>query len=247
MPVYIGVLAVNDGTNHDYDFIPVFNNPTTTFNKNAIPDYHGPGACAAVFSDLPFDHWAYQYVNYMVCAGIVSGYPDGTFRPNNPLTRGQLAKIVANTAGYIDPVSIQTYEDVAPDSTFCLFVERLTSRSIIGGYVCGGAGEPCVAPGNRPYFRPSANASRGQISKIVSNAAGFADPPAGQAFADVPPGSTFYDWVQRLAGRQIMSGYACGGPGEPCIAPGNLPYFRPSSDATRAQTSKIVYNSFITR
>lgn len=246
MPVYIGVLAVNDGMNHHYNFIPSFTNPITTFNKAAIPDYHGPGACSAVFSDLTPDHWAYQYVNYMVCAGIVSGYPDGTFRPNNSLTRGQLAKIVANTAGYVEPATGQTYEDVPPDSTFYTFVERLTSRGIIGGYACGGSGEPCVAPGNRPYFRAGANASRGQISKIVSNAAGFSDPPSGQAFADVPPGSTFYDWVQRLASRSIMSGYACGGAGEPCIAPGNLPYFRPASDATRAQTSKIVYNSFVT-
>lgn len=244
MPVYIGVLATNDGMSHSYHFITTFTNPITTFNKNAIPDYHGPGACQATFSDLPNTHWAYEYVNYMVCAGILSGYPDGTFRPNNPLTRGQLAKIVSNTAGYTEPVTVQTYEDVATDSTFYPFVERLTSRGIIGGYACGGPGEPCGA-GNKPYFRPGANASRGQISKIVSNAAGFTEPATGQSFADVPPGSTFYDWVQRLASRSIMGGYACGGPGEPC-GNGSLPYFRPASDATRAQTAKIVYNSFVT-
>jgi hypothetical protein len=243
MPLYLGVLAVNDGSNHHYNFIQTFNNPITTFDKNAIPDYHG-GDCVATFSDVPVEHWAYQYVNYMVCGGIVSGYGDGTFRPNNPLTRGQLAKIVANAAGFAEPVSGQTYEDIPVDNTFYTFVERLTSRGIIGGYACGGAGEPCVPPGNRPYFRAGANASRGQISKIVSNAANFSDPPTGQVFEDVPPGSTFYDWVQRLASRNIMQGYACGGPGEPC-GPGNLPYFRPASNATRAQTTKIVYNTFV--
>jgi hypothetical protein len=118
----------------------------------------------------------------------------------------------------------------------------MAGRSIIGGYPCGGPGEPCVGSG-LPYFRPNANATRGQISKIVSNARGYSDPASGQTFQDVPPGSAFYDWVQRLAARGIMGGYPCGGRSEPC-GPGNLPYFRPNNNATRGQTSKIVANTF---
>ena len=41
-----------------------------------------------------------------------------------------------------------------------------------------------------------------------------------------------------------MQGYACGGPQEPCMPTGNLPYSRPGSDATRGQTSKIVAKTF---
>ena len=40
-----------------------------------------------------------------------------------------------------------------------------------------------------------------------------------------------------------MSGYPCGGVGEPC-GPNNLPYFRPNNYASRGQTSKIVGNTF---
>ncbi len=107
---------------------------------------------------------------------------------------------------------------------------------------CGGPGEPC-APGNLPYFRPNDPTTRGQIAKIVSSAKGYSDTPSGQTFQDVPPGSPFYPWIQRLASRNVMGGYACGGPGEPCAA-GNLPYFRPGANATRAQVSKIVANTF---
>jgi len=39
---------------------------------------------------------------------------------------------------------------------------------VMGGYACGGEGEPC-GPGNLPYFRPNANATRGQVAKINSN------------------------------------------------------------------------------
>ena len=67
--------------------------------------------------------------------------------------------------------------------------------------------------------------------------------PAGQNFEDVPASNTFYTWIQRLSVRAIMSGYPCGGPGEPCHA-GNLPYFRWANSITRGQTSKIVSNTF---
>ncbi|HEX9988197.1 MAG TPA: S-layer homology domain-containing protein, partial [Chloroflexia bacterium] len=97
---------------------------------------------------------------------------------------------------------------------------------------------------NRPYFRPNANATRGQISKIVSEAAGYNDVPEGQTYQDVPAASTFYVWIERLSSRGIMSGYPCGTlPNEPCGTT-NKPYFRPDNQATRGQTSKIVANTF---
>ena len=126
--------------------------------------------------------------------------------------------------------------------TFYLWIERLAMHNVMGGYGCGGVGEPCDGQ-NRPYFRPQNNATRGQLSKIVSNAAGFSDTPTGQTFEDVPPTNTFYVWIERLAGRGIMGGYPCGGAGEPCGA-GNKPYFRWGNNVTRGQASKIVANTF---
>jgi hypothetical protein len=218
------------------------NNGTIPLNISPRPQYIVSVPCASRFSDVCPDHWSYPYVECLVSRNILTGYSDGTFRPNNAVTRGQLSKIVANAAGFTEPVSGQLFQDIPPGSTFYDFVQRLASRGIVGGYACGGPGEPC-GPGNRPYFRPNANSTRGQISKIVSEARAFTDPPSGQSFQDVPPGSTFYTWVQRLSMHGIMSGYACGGPGEPC-GPGNLPYFRPGNNATRAQTSKIVSNTW---
>jgi hypothetical protein len=186
----------------------------------------------------------YDFVRCLACRGIINGYADGTFRPNNLVTRGQLSKIVSNAAGFIDPQTTQMFQDVPVGSTFFDFIGRLASRGYIGGYACGSPGEPCVPPGNLPYFRPNNNATRGQISKIVSNAAGFSEPHTEQTFQDVAPGSTFYDFIERLASRGVMGGYPCGGAGEPCIPPGNRPYFRPNNNATRGQTSKIVSNTF---
>ena len=43
------------------------------------------------------------------------------------------------------------------------------------------------------------------------------NPPTG-SFADVAPGSAFYPFVETAACQGLLSGYACGGPGEPCDA-----------------------------
>jgi hypothetical protein len=199
----------------------------------------------------------YPYVRCLTCKGIIGGYPcggqgepcnsanDPYFRPNNGITRGQIAKIVSEAAGFTDDAALQAYEDVPPGSPFYAYINRLTNRGLIGGYPCGQiAHEPCVGPGNRPYFRPNTGATRGQLAKIVATAAGINDPIEGQFYADVPASNPFYVWVARLTSRGVMGGYSCGSsPGEPCDA-GNRPYFRWAADITRGQASKIVSNTF---
>jgi thermitase len=215
--------------------------PTSTPTSTPAP---APTQCAIAFSDVPASSAFYGFIRCLACRGIISGYSDNTFRPNNDITRGQIAKTVSNAAGYVDDVTgRQTYSDVPPGSTFWLWIERLSAHNAMSGYNCGGPGEPCDS-GNKPYFRPGNNATRGQLSKIVSIAADFQDPPGGQTFEDVPPASTFYTWIERLASRGIMGGYNCGSPGEACLPPGDRPYFRPNNNVTRGQAAKIVANAF---
>jgi hypothetical protein len=213
--------------------------PTSTNTTTATAT-----TCTLQFQDVPPGSTFYPYVHCLACRGIVNGYPDHTFRPDNDVTRGQLAKIVSQAAGFTDPVSGQIFQDVPEGSTFWLWIERLALHVDMSGYLCGGPSEPCVSPNNLPYFRPTNTATRGQLTKIVSNAADINDPPVGQTFEAVPPGSPFYTYTQRLTSRLIMQGYACGGPGEPCVPPDNRPYFRPNNNVTRGQASKIVGNTF---
>jgi len=201
--------------------------------------------CPIQFSDVPNGSPFYPYVRCLACRGIVNGYPDGTFRPNNDVTRGQLSKMVSNSAGFSEPHTTQTFQDVPVGSTFYIYIERMFSRGYVSGYPCGGIYTPCIAPTNLPYFLPNAPATRGQIAKIVSNGAGYTDPPVGQQFEDVAPGSPFYPYIYRLATRGIISGYPCGSvPTEPCVPPTNRPYFRPTNLTTRGQASKIVSDTF---
>jgi hypothetical protein len=219
--------------------------PTAQVTATALPTStipSTPAPCTLTFSDVPADNTFYSSVRCLACRGIISGYADGTFRPNVQVTRGQLAKIVSNAANFTEASGAQIFQDVPTNHTFYEWINRLTNRGYMSGYTCGSIGEPCV--NNRPYFRPFANATRAQTSKIVSNAARYNDPPTGQTFEDVPPTHPFYTEIQRLASRNIMGGYQCGSPGEPCILPLNRPYFRPYNDVTRGQSAKIVANTF---
>ena len=47
------------------------------------------------FSDVTPDSWAYQAVSQLAAAGIVNGYPDGTFKGQNDITRYEMAQMVA--------------------------------------------------------------------------------------------------------------------------------------------------------
>ncbi|NLA63641.1 MAG: S-layer homology domain-containing protein [Bacteroidales bacterium] len=46
------------------------------------------------FSDVPKSHWAYDHIENLANLDIVKGYTDGTFRPNEPITRAHVCKIV---------------------------------------------------------------------------------------------------------------------------------------------------------
>jgi hypothetical protein len=71
-------------------------------------------------------------------------------------------------AGSAAPL-VQQFEDVPDSNTFAGFINSLYLDTVISGYPCGGAGEPCVAPGNRPYYRPNNDVTRGQMAKFVDN------------------------------------------------------------------------------
>ncbi|MBF6612334.1 MAG: S-layer homology domain-containing protein [Chloroflexi bacterium] len=190
-----------------------------------------PATCDVQFSDVPQGSTFYPYIYCLACRGIVSGYSDGTFHPNENVTRGQISKIVANSAFFSDFPSRHYFTDVSPGDTFYTWIERLASRDIIGGYSDG-------------TFRPWNLATRGQISKIVYKAALITGDPGGQIYTDVLPGSTFYTYINVLTNKGIMEGYPCGTiPEEPCD-PQNRPYFRPYRNATRGQMAKIDSGTF---
>jgi uncharacterized repeat protein (TIGR01451 family) len=68
------------------------------YTPRGIPPDDLPGYVAPTeptFPDVATDHPYYRYIEYIVGAGVVQGYADGTYRPSEPVNRGQMAIYVA--------------------------------------------------------------------------------------------------------------------------------------------------------
>lgn len=77
------------------------------------------------FSDVPSNHWAYEYVTVLSNAGVISGYPDGTFAPDATVTRAEWAKMLSISANL--PQSLDTtsfYADLDPLSWYAPYIKN---------------------------------------------------------------------------------------------------------------------------
>jgi hypothetical protein len=171
------------------------------------------------FSDVTSTDYFYEPVQYLVCQGVVSGYADGTFRPYNLTTRGQLAKIIVLAEGW--PISTPpspSFSDVPTTDPFYGYIETARNRGIISGYADG-------------TFRPGNSITRGQLCKIVVLAEGWEiSTPPTPTFSDVPDTHPFYGYIETAYSRRVVSGYGDG-------------TFRPGNTATRGQIAKIVFSA----
>ena len=208
--------------------------------------YHPcPVSCTITFSDVPAGSTFYPYIHCLACLGIINGYPDGTFKPNANVTRGQLSKIVSNSAGFNDTQPNQMFQDVPVGSTFQVFIGRLASRGLHqrlclrwGRRAMRAARQPALLPAQRQRHQ------RANHPRSTPTLPAFNDTPSGQQFEDVPVGSTYYTYTYRLVSRAIMAGYPCGGAGEPCATPATCPTSGPTTTPREGRHRKIVSGTF---
>lgn len=174
-------------------------------------------ACNMNFSDVSPSDYFYPAVEYLYCGGAISGYLDGTFKPYRNTIRGQLSKFVVLAEGWaIDTTGGPHFTDVPTTYAFYPYIETAYNRHILSGYADN-------------TFRPGADVTRAQLSKIIVNAQGWAIGTTGAPhFTDVLPTDPFYGFIETIYNHGVISGYADH-------------TFRPGNSATRGQISKIVY------
>lgn len=110
------------------------------------------------FSDVPDDAWYATAVKTLASLGMMDGYPDGTFRPDEPITRAEFATV--GLAFAYDPLDAScSYYDVSASAWYHTYVAQATTYGWIGGY-----------PDNT--FRPGNNITRVEVCVIVNNMLG---------------------------------------------------------------------------
>jgi len=90
------------------------------------------------FSDLPSDYWAREEILALSHVGVINGYPDGTFRPENPVTRAEFAKMALLTLGF-SPENPENpaFPDVPKTEWYYQYVEGAVKHGLVKGYPDG--------------------------------------------------------------------------------------------------------------
>ncbi len=191
------------------------------------------GICIPPFSDIPCDHWAYNYIVWAKNRGITAGYPDGTFRPENSVKRSEMAAfIIRALEGEPQPGSYNSnpyFSDVPPNHWAFKYIQRIYERGIAQGY--------STTP---PTFGPDAPITREQMAKMLIRAlisqGKEVEPPddycsSGAPFLDVQTDRWSCKYIKKVKELGITTGYPDG-------------TYKPEASVTRAEMATFLYRTF---
>lgn len=138
----------------------------------------GTSANAPQFSDVPQEKHFAEAVFDLAQRNVIGGYPDGTFKPGNPITRGQAAAIITKMIGLdTEKVKDPGFTDVTPANGYYKAIAALAEKEIIGGYADG-------------RYGPNDPIKRGQMASILVKAFDlprYDIPESANPFKDVKP------------------------------------------------------------
>jgi hypothetical protein len=159
------------------------------------------GSTDPSFPDVGPTYKYQEAIKQMAARGVISGYSDGTFGPNNPVTRAQFAKIVPLTMHL--PVTedlVAPFSDLGPDDSSSLYwheyIAAIASMGITTGYPDG-------------TFHPSETISLAQLLTMIVRAANDKLRQTPGAYS--PPftnfGAPHYDNARRAAYNGLFAGF----------------------------------------
>ena len=171
------------------------------------------------FSDVTAGAWYYENVMGAAENGYVSGYPDGTFKPMQSVTRAEFASMIAKAMGYdSDPDAGSAYPDVADDHWAKAAINFCAQNDIINGYDDG-------------TFQPNKAITRQEAASILRNAFKLTE-SSSETF---PDDSAISNWAKESVYIVKASGLMKGDAGT-----GN---FRPTDTIIRAEAASILMNA----
>jgi uncharacterized protein YjdB len=158
-------------------------------------------------------HWAQSTIQDMVDEGIIGGYPDGTFRPNNSITRAEFVSLIVKALN-LEPDSGRVFGDAA--NHWAKDAIRIASYyGLVIGY-------------SDSLFGPDDPVTREQMAVIIVNATKLDSIEGDKAFTD---SSQIAAWAKEPVAKATVAGLIAGYPEGT---------FRPKEKATRAEAAIIL-------
>ncbi len=191
-------------------------NPTPSLSPSASPK---PGAIA--FADVPQTYWAAPFIIALAERGVISGFEDGSFKPNQPVTRAQFAVQLQKAFTKPDRQPPVPFSDVPPGSYWSTAVDKAVKANFMRGYPEGD-------------FRPEQPVSRAEAVTSLVQGLGIPEPADPEAIlqpyrdrAQVP------SWARGRVAAAIQQQLFSGDP--------DTQLLQPNQPATRADIAALVY------
>ncbi|HHY71819.1 MAG TPA: hypothetical protein GX497_01025, partial [Bacillus bacterium] len=132
-------------------------NSQETKESNEFNEPKSPVSSTIEFNDS-VGHWAESYINQASARGIVGGYPDGTFKPNNPVTRAEFTVMLAKALKLEGTAAPTEFADSTQIGAWAKeAIDRMVQAGIVSGY-------------NDGSFRPSASITRTEMAVMFARA-----------------------------------------------------------------------------
>ena len=196
------------------------------------------------FCDVTRAHVFFKYITDLATREYTTGFGDGTFRPDLPITRAQVTKFIARAAGdqlFDDGSGILStqkpevlFPDVPDNHQFYEYIRFLTNLEDddLSSRIHESLTERVIFGKEDGSFHPDDLVTRGELASMVGRTLvgkGKSCPDAPTRFPDVAEGSTHERYITCLKNHHLIDGYPDGN-------------FRPDAHVTRGEAAKFVSN-----
>ena len=174
------------------------------------------------FDDVTGAHWAAEMIEELCLKGYINGYPDGTFKPDNNITRAEMTKILVKVQGLeeADP-DMPQFKDVNPSDWYYGYIEAAARAGLVKGYETG-------------EFRPNQKITREEIAALICRAMGKESEAASLANVrtEFTDDQDIAAWARGYVVIEFREGIVNGYPDQS---------FGPKKNATRAEVCAMVF------
>ncbi|MGB9553860.1 MAG: S-layer homology domain-containing protein, partial [bacterium] len=178
----------------------------------------GTGTATSVLGTFPDlqGHWAQAVISKLLEKGIVSGYPDGTFKPDQPITRAEFSTILCRVLGISPSEAGSNFADLQGHWAE-KYIVPLVEKGLIKGYPDG-------------TFAPDQPIKRCEVAAIMARALTLPPLIGKPSFSDIDTTHWAFGLVEAIASKGLIKGYPEG-------------TFRPENPTTRAEACAIIARS----
>lgn len=169
-----------------------------------------------LFSDID-GHWAKEWIESAVKIGFVSGYEDGTFKPERTITRAEFSTML-NNAIQIEITEKLNFSDVRESDWFYNEIQKSVAAGFFSGY-------------ENNTFRPNNPIKREEVAKVVAGAITTGN-IEGEGATLLKDYNTIQEWAKESVNTVYNKGYILGYPNKT---------YMPSKALTRGEAVKIIF------